>query len=102
MAWTIIMDEYIREIGLSEGYKEYLQHLRQYATALKGSYDTPALNNIADYHLRTAIEVAKRRGGSSDLYLLAAQLSKIQGYNIDPNKVPVKQFYAILNAVNNG
>ena len=98
--WKRIMDQYIKEIGIGAEYAQYLKAMRSYVKMLGKSFDRRSYLINAMHYKQVAGGIAERmdKQAGTDIYKLCAELSKHQGYRIDPKNTPVREFYALLKA----
>lgn len=96
--WTKIYDEFIARIGLSQEYMEYVERTKRIAT-MQCDYvlnPSPADKIAITRELRELKEVQNEK--QTEYSHVIAQVSKAQGYRIDPKVVTVLEFYSYLKA----
>ena len=98
-AWATLYNEYLAEFGLPEAYKTYLHEMGraawEYGKAVNGE---PWLMPIAQ------IREAQARGqiaglSPSKFSKVLADVSKGMGFQIDPEKTTVAQFFGYVKAL---
>jgi len=96
--WMNIYDEFINRIGLSKEYEEYLNHTK---TIAKMECDW-VVNPSPIKKMQIKLEILKRNEKNTQKTIeyntIIAQVSKAQGFRIDPKIVTTLEFYSYLKA----
>lgn len=93
--WSNVMNEYIREFGLNEDYRDYIELIRRLGIKQTECVQNRTPLNLAELAiLQGEIEDMKNNRGMKFGELKSA-LSKKQGYHI-PKDISVYEFYSIL------
>lgn len=94
--WSKLYDQFIKQIGLTKDYLEYLDNVKQLAVLqMEWSID-PSPINKTNVRLKQQEIAEKHEQKPADYAEIIAQLSKAQGYRIDPKMVSVVEFYSII------
>ena len=96
--WENIYDEFIKEFGISEQYKLYLEKMGLYVQHLDAAYNggDKSQLTLAEIKLRQAEDMMKASESKQDIY---AVVSKAMGFRIDCKIVTVKEFYSYLRLI---
>ena len=102
MAWRSILDQYIKEFGLSDDYRQYLELKSQsimlwHDVYIKGHTHKIILAKIKDEQAKEISSIKGKNEGE-----LIALLSRKMGFRIDPSSISVYEFYSYLKAQNGG
>lgn len=95
-----INDQFLKQIGLSNDYKEYLENLKQYSELMCNYILDPSPINKAIVNEKKAEIEDYKTKESESIYKVIAQLSRAQGHPIDPHKVSVIEFYSMIQTIN--
>lgn len=96
-----INDQFLKKIGISGEYKEYLNNLLEYNNlACDYMLEPTPINKLTMNEKLAEIESYKQKQ-SEDIYKVIANISRMQGHPIDPKKVTVIEFYAIIDSLSN-
>ncbi len=95
-AWEKIYNGFIREIGLSNDYLEYLDQIKKLAMMKLEWVINPSPINKSTVRLKEAELEDKQSKKKADYNEIIAIISKSQGYRIDKGKVTVREFYSYI------
>lgn len=95
--WENIYDEFIKEFGLSEQYRLYLEEMGMYVQHLNAAYNegNRAELTMAEIRKRKAEEIMQNNTNNSNLDLYAV-LSKGMGFQCKAKELTVKEAYSYL------
>jgi hypothetical protein len=93
--WEAIYDEFIKEFGISEQYRMYLEKMGMYVQHLDAAI------NGGDKSQLTFAEIKRRQAedmlkGNESKVSPYAVISKFMGFPCRPKEVTVKEFYSYL------
>jgi hypothetical protein len=99
--WENIYDEFIKEFGISDEYKQYLENMGLYVQCIDAAY------NGGDKSQLTMAEVNRRRAeeflkGNDKNISVYAVVSKFMRFPCKPKELTVKEFYGYLKLASNG
>lgn len=101
-AWVKIFDEYLKEFGIPYMYKTYLKNMVWAMDELARSYNKEKwLRPIAQIREAQAIALLST-GPNVPFSDQVARVSKGMGFQIDPAKTTVAQFYGYVNSLKSG
>lgn len=101
-AWINLYDEYIKNFGIPETYSEYL---KKRIKANKVWIDVLVKNKTSRRRKAEILEseasqmMKQDETNSNNIGVLSANISKQFGFNVDPSKVSVRQFYSYLKTL---
>lgn len=94
-----LFNEYIQKIGLSKQYLNYIKKIKHNQKIkleyINGNSQKGTFAEISDVELRQFFGHEQK----DNIRIVSAQLSKVQGYRIDPAKTSVLEFYSTLKAI---
>lgn len=94
--WDKIYDEFIKEIGLNDNFKDYLETHRRIAIMQCNWVIAPSPADKIRINQEIRDLEEKLKGETMKYNEIIAVISKSQGYRIDPKKVSVYEFYGYL------
>jgi hypothetical protein len=95
-SWKKIFNQYIKEFGLPENYKTYLEKMSQAAGFWAKSIDDKFNKNMARIKEAEA-KKALNDGAGGSFNDLVANVSKKMGFRVAPNEITVREFYSYVN-----
>lgn len=98
--WAKIMDEYIKEIGLPDDYKEYINNLSRIAIKQMDCITNRTPVNLAELAILQSELDERKEKEKIKFGQLLAYASRKQGYQVKKN-ISVYEFYSILNERSN-
>jgi hypothetical protein len=99
-AWEQIYDEFIKEFGISEQYKLYLETMGLYVQHLDAAYNGGDKSQLtfAEIRKREAADMLKCNESKLSIY---AVVSKFMGFPCKASELTVKEFYGYLKLMAN-
>jgi hypothetical protein len=93
--WENIYDEFIKEFGISEQFKMYLERMGAYVQCLDMAYNGGDKSQLtmAEINKRRAEDYLKSNESKHDIY---AVVSKYMGFPCKAKELTVKEFYGYL------
>jgi len=93
--WLTIYDEFIKEFGISEQYKAWLEQMGLYVQCLDAAYNGGDRTQLtfAEINKRRADELIKKNDNNISIY---AVVSKFMGFPCKAKELSVKEFYGYL------
>ena len=93
--WEAIYDEFIKEFGISEQYKMYLEKMGLYVQALDAAYNGGDRSQLtfAELRKRQAEDMLKTQENKISVYAI---VSKYMGFPCKATELTVKEFYSYL------
>lgn len=97
------MNEYINVYGLPENYKDYLEKMKEAAEY----YDQVYNGNMRWQLVRARIAEAEAQkiistGGSEEIELTTARLSKYLGFRLNLQEMTVSEFFSYIELTKDG
>lgn len=92
-----IYDEFIRRIGLNKEYLDWWSMTKRIALLKCECAMEPSSINLAHLDIELKKLEKKKDEKQVEYTKIIAQISKSQGYRIDPKKVSVLEFYSYIN-----
>ncbi len=95
LVWESIYDEFIKEFGISEQYRLYLEKMGLYVEHLNAAYNGGDKSQLtfAEIRKRQAEDLLKNNDNKISIY---AVVSKFMGFPCRPKEISVKDFYSYL------
>ena len=102
--WVNIFDEYIAVFGMPSNYLSYLKKMVIAINLFSQAYNENRKDLITMAHVRereALIDLGDNEKGDN-FHVIVANVSKFMGYQVDPMKTSVRQFYGYLQLLSNG
>ena len=101
--WVKLNDEHESHFNSNESYQLYLKKKIQYLDLYSKAYEEGDKINItlAEVELQGALDMLNKGATGSGVYETAGHIGKVLGIRIDVRKVPVREFFTLLEVAKN-